>query len=160
MRGEQQTWVTLTIKRVGFDEPFDVTIERDHIRVRSVRGHVLDDGLLYVRISQFQERTARDLIMHLHQLSEEQAPEGLVLDLRNDPGGLLESAIGVSSLFLDKGDLVVSTKGRIPASNREYYVRPLPQVLGGDEEKMGLLQDLDWVRDVPVAVLINESGRA
>lgn len=155
MRGEPQTSVTLTIKRVGFDEPFDVTIERDHIRVRSVRGHALDDGLLYVRISQFQERTARDLIMHLHQLSEEQAPEGLVLDLRNDPGGLLESAIGVSSLFLDKGDLVVSTKGRIPSANREYYVRPLAQVLGGAEAELKMLDELLWLKDVPLVVLIN-----
>ncbi len=155
MRGEPDTAVTLTIERVGVDEPFDVEIVRDHIRVQSVRGHALDDGLVYVRISQFQERTASDLIEQLHELAQDGAPKGLVLDLRNDPGGLLESAIGVSSVFLDKGDLVVSTKGRIPASNREYYVRPLPQVLGGDEEKMGLLQDLDWVRDVPVAVLIN-----
>src|SRR5699024_6135164 len=84
-----------------------------------------------------------------------QSPKGLVLDLRNDPGGLLESAIGVSSVFLDKGDLVVSTKGRIPASNREYYVRPLAQVLGASNQQMALLKELDWVSDVPVTVLIN-----
>jgi len=155
MRGEPQTAVTLTIKRVGVEEPFDVEIVRDHIRVESVRGHALDDDLLYVRISQFQERTASDLIQQLHELSEGQAPKGLVLDLRNDPGGLLESAIGVSSVFLDKGDLVVSTKGRIPASNREYYVRPLAQVLGASNQQMALLKELDWVSDVPVTVLIN-----
>src|SRR5690625_2793315 len=102
MRGEPQTAVTLTILRVGVDEPFDVEIVRDHIRVRSVRGQMLDDGLLYVRIAQFQERTASDLIQHLHELSEGQPPAGLVLDLRNDPGGLLESAIGVSAVCLDK----------------------------------------------------------
>src|SRR5699024_171965 len=95
MRGEPQTEVTLTIKRVGVEEPFDVQIERDHIRVDSVRGHALDDDLFYVRISQLQERTAGDLIQQLHELSEGQAPNGLVLGLRNDPGGLLESAIGV-----------------------------------------------------------------
>jgi len=155
MRGEPQTAVTLTILRVGVDEPFDVEIVRDHIRVRSVRGQMLDDGLLYVRIAQFQERTASDLIQHLHELSEGQPPAGLVLDLRNDPGGLLESAIGVSSVFLDKGDLVVSTKGRIPSSNREYYVRPLAQVLGASNQQMALLKDLHWVSDIPMVVLIN-----
>ncbi len=155
MRGEPQTAVTLTIKRVGIEEPFDITIVRDHIRVQSVRGHALDDGLIYVRISQFQERTASDLIRQLHELAQGQAPKGLVLDLRNDPGGLLESAIGVSSVFLDKGDLVVSTKGRIPSANREYYVRPLAQVLGVSNQQMTLLRDLDWVRTVPMVVLIN-----
>jgi len=116
---------------------------------------MLDDGLMYVRIAQFQERTASDLIKKLHELSQGQAPKGIVLDLRNDPGGLLESAIGVSSAFLDKGDLVVSTKGRIPSANREYYVRPLPQVLGGSHDEMQLLNDLHWMQDVPIAVLIN-----
>src|SRR5690625_5351947 len=115
MRGEPDTAVTLTIERVGVDEHFDVEIVRDHIRVQSVRGQALDDDLVSVRISQFQERTASDLIEQLHELAPDGAPKGLVLDLRNDPGGLLESAIGVSSVFLDKGDLVVSTKGRIPA---------------------------------------------
>lgn len=155
MRGEPQTPVTLTIQRVGVDTPFDVEIVRDHIRVQSVRGHALDDDLIYVRITQFQERTASDLIKKLHELGGGQAPQGLVLDLRNDPGGLLESAIGVSSIFLDKGDLVVSTKGRIPSANREYYVRPLAQVLGASQERAGLLEELQWTHDVPMVVMIN-----
>src|SRR5690625_4203751 len=155
MRGEPQTAVTLTILRVGVDEPFDVEFVRVHIRVRSVRGQMLDDGLLYVRIAQLQERTASDLIQHLHQLGDGQPPAGVVLDLRNDPGGLRESAIRVSSVFLDKGDLVVLIKGRIPSSNREYYVRPLAQVLGASNQQMALLKDLHWVSDIPMVVLIN-----
>ena len=155
MRGEPQTSITLTIKRVGVEEPFEVEIVRDHIRVQSVRGNHLDDGLIYVRISQFQERTASDLIKKIHELGADEEPTGLVLDLRNDPGGLLESAIGVSSVFLDKGDLVVSTKGRIPSANREYYVRPLAQVLGAAHKSMDLLEEIQWVQELPMVVLIN-----
>lgn len=152
MRGEPKTSIVLTIQR-GEQKPFDVTIVRDHIKVKSIRGKRLDDNLLYVRISQFQERTAADLIAQLQSLSDQQRPNGVVLDLRNDPGGLLDSAIGVSSAFLDSGALVVSTKGRIPSSNREYYVKPLTQVVRNADR--AALQELAWLKDVPVVVLIN-----
>src|SRR5690606_22373870 len=85
---------------------------------------MLDNDLAYVRIAQFQERTAPDLVRHLSELNEGKAPKGLILDLRNDPGGLLDSAIAVSSAFLQPNVLVVSTKGRIPSANREYFAKP------------------------------------
>src|SRR5690606_9963169 len=152
MRGQPNTSIELEIQR-GDQKPVKVTIVRDHIKVQSVRGKRLDDDLLYVRIAQFQERTAADLVRQLQTLSNGQAPRGLVLDLRNDPGGLLDSAIGVSSAFLNSGDLVVSTKGRIPSSNREYYVKPITQVLGSNDRQM--LEQMDWLKQIPIVVLIN-----
>ena len=153
MRGEPQTPIELTIQR-GEQEPFDITIVRDHIKVKSIRGKRLDDDLIYVRIAQFQDRTASDLLNQIQSLSNEgDAPKGVVLDLRNDPGGLLESAIGVSSAFLNSGDLVVSTKGRIPSANREYYVKPLTQVLRNNDQ--AAVKELAWLKTIPVVVLIN-----
>ncbi len=152
MRGQPNTAILLEIQR-GDQKPFELSIVRDHIKVKSVRGKRLDDDLLYVRIAQFQERTAADLVRQLQELSQNERPRGLVLDLRNDPGGLLDSAIGVSSAFLDSGDLVVSTKGRIPSANREYYVKPLTQVLGSNDRQ--LLAQVDWLKEVPIVVLIN-----
>lgn len=152
MRGQPNTSIVLEVKR-GEQKPFELSIVRDHIKVKSVRGKRLEDDLLYVRIAQFQERTAADLIRQLQELSQNERPRGLVLDLRNDPGGLLDSAIGVSSAFLDSGDLVVSTKGRIPSANREYYVKPLTQVLGSNDRQ--LLDQLTWLKDIPIVVLIN-----
>ena len=152
MRGEPKTSIKLSIQR-GEAKPFDVTIVRDRIKVKSIRGKRLDNDILYVRIAQFQERTAADLITQLQTLSNGERPKSLILDLRNDPGGLLDSAIAVSSAFLDNGELVVSTKGRIPSSNREYYVKPLSQVLGSTDYKAA--QQLGWLKDIPVVVLIN-----
>lgn len=152
MRGQPNTSIMLEIQR-GDQKPFEITIVRDHIKVQSIRGKRLDDDFLYVRIAQFQERTAADLIRQLQTLSEGERPRGLVLDLRNDPGGLLDSAIGVSSAFLNSGDLVVSTKGRVPSANREYYVKPLAQVVSSNERQT--LAQLDWLKDIPTVVLIN-----
>ena len=152
MRGQPNTSIKLDIKR-GEQKPFELTLVRDHIKVKSIRGKRLDNDLLYVRISQFQERTAADLIRQIQTLSQNEKPRGLVLDLRNDPGGLLDSAIGVSSAFLNSGDLVVSTKGRIPSANREYYVKPLTQVLGSNDRQ--ILAQVDWLKEIPIVVLIN-----
>lgn len=152
MRGEPNTAIKLSIQR-GEQKPFDISIVRDHIKVKSIRGKRLDNDILYVRIAQFQERTAADLITQLKTLSNNQRPRGLVLDVRNDPGGLLDSAIGVSSAFLESGQLVVSTKGRIPSSNREYYVKPLAQVLPANDRAVA--QQLSWLKDIPIVVLIN-----
>ena len=116
---------------------------------------MLPDDLAYVRISQFQERTVSDLAKQLQDLGKTGAPKGMVLDLRNDPGGLLDAAIGVSSAFLPSDVLVVSTKGRIPSANREYFAKPVNYVrsFGG-----GLNNDYafpEWAKTVPLVVLIN-----
>ncbi|HLV29783.1 MAG TPA: S41 family peptidase [Burkholderiaceae bacterium] len=157
MRGEPQTSIMLTISRQGRDKPLELTIVRDIIKVRSVRSKMLDDDIAYVRVAQFQERTAADLVRHLRDLGAEKPPKGLVLDLRNDPGGLLDSAIAVSSAFLKPNVLVVSTKGRIPSANREYYAKPADYLRNqfiSDEEDV-IASVVDWAKTVPMVVLVN-----
>src|SRR5690606_21095986 len=103
-----------------------------------------------------QERTAADLVRHLRDLGAEKPPKGLVLDLRNDPGGLLDSAIAVSSAFLKPNVLVVSTKGRIPSANREYYAKPADYLRNqfiSDEEDV-IASVVDWAKTVPMVVLV------
>ena len=120
MRGPVKTPITLTIIRQGQAQPLVIKIVRDTIRVRSVRSKMLDDNIGYVRIAQFQEKTGSDLVRHLKDLSVKGAPRALILDMRNDPGGLLNSAIGVSAAFLKPNTLVVSTDGRAPDSKHKY----------------------------------------
>ena len=159
MRGEPQTSIVLTIQREGRANPLVVPIVRDHIKVRSVRAKMLDNDIAYIRIAQFQERTESDLARHLAELGN-QGAKSLVLDLRNDPGGLLDSAIGVSSLFMEGRDLVVSTKGRIPSANREYHARrssAAQQFLQGPRQVDGRTSGTigEWAETVPMVVLVN-----
>ena len=121
MRGQRGTRITLTIQREGQAAPLRVELVRAVIMVRSVRFRPLADGYGYIRIAQFQERTADDVGNALAALKAESGGElkGLVLDLRNDPGGLLNSAISVASRFIDAG-LIVSTQGRERDANRQY----------------------------------------
>src|SRR5690606_31246172 len=154
MRGEPGTPIDLTILRAGSPQPLKFHIVREMIKTRSVRGKMLPDDIAYVRISQFQDRTTSDLVRMLNSVSPKGAPKGLILDLRNDPGGLLDGAIGVSSVFLQPGDLVVSTKGRIPSSNEDFYARRLHSDHGfcfGDSGG----QPPAWARTVPMVVLVN-----
>ncbi len=109
LRGPRGSKVTISILREGQAEPFDVTLVREVIEVKSVRHKDLGDGIFYVRVASFQERTAKDLAQVLEQAKTSNA---LILDLRNDPGGLLNQAVAVSDMFLDKGQLIVYTRGR------------------------------------------------
>lgn len=120
MRGKQGTDITLTIVREGATKPLKLTLTRDRIQVRSVRSRTLEPGFGYVRISQFQERTGSDVREALSKLKDESdgTLRGLVLDLRNNPGGLLDAAVDVSDIFLDKG-LIVSVDGRHDSLKRE-----------------------------------------
>jgi len=113
MRGKPGTDIELTIVRKDEDQPLTFNITRDRIRVKSVKSRILEPDYAYVRVSQFQERTAADLSKALDELREENGGnlQGLVLDLRNNPGGLLDQAVDVSDLFLSEG-LIVYTKGR------------------------------------------------
>ena len=111
MRGPKGTSVTLTVRREGAPETLSFTIVRDTIKIRSVRSRLLDDHIGYIRISQFQESTPKDLGKELVKLHDE-GSQGLILDLRNNPGGLLSAAVGVSEQFLKSDTLVVSVKGR------------------------------------------------
>jgi len=124
MRGVPGTSVTIAVMREDFTEARDFTIVRDIIKLKSVKSRVIDDTVGYVRITQFQERTDADLEQALTAMwAERPALKGLVLDLRNNPGGLLDQAVLVSGSFLEKGKLVVYTKGRKATNNAEYKVR-------------------------------------
>lgn len=113
MRGKKGTDITIWVMREGLSEPKDYTITRDIIKIRSVKFEDLGDGIGYVRVAQFQEKTGSDLEKALVELgSKDDKIRGLVLDLRNNPGGLLSQAVSVSDKFLGKG-VIVSTKGRI-----------------------------------------------
>jgi carboxyl-terminal processing protease len=144
MRGAKGTKVTLTIMREGFDKPKDFPLTRDIIQVKSVKFKMLDDGYGYVRIAQFQEKTSDDLQRALASLNEtgKGKLKGLVLDLRNDPGGLLDQAVKVSETFLDEGKLIVYTEGREKDAQMKFSSRK------GDKQP-----------NYPIVVLIN-SGSA
>lgn len=125
MRGAKGTKVTLTIMREGFDKPKEFPLIRDVIQVKSVKYKTLDDGYAYVRIAQFQEKTDDDLDKALKTLTEENGGKlrGLVLDLRNDPGGLLDQAVRVAEHFVDEGKMIVYTEGREKDAKMKFVSR-------------------------------------
>jgi len=142
MRGPKGSPITLTVMRENQDKPLDIKLIRDMIKVVSVRAKMLDAGYAYVRIAQFQVNTADDLKGALEKLQKENKVvlKGVVCDLRNNPGGLLQAAVDVTDLFLEKGT-IVSTKGRVSNSNLEY------------EATAG-----DVLNHAPMVVLINEGS--
>jgi carboxyl-terminal processing protease len=126
MRGPVNTKIKLTIMRKGGDKPIDVTIVRDVIRVKSVRSHNEGDDVGYIRITQFNEQTTDGLKQAINDLNGQLGSDkvkGYVIDLRNNPGGLLDQAISVSDTFLDKGE-IVSTRGRNPEETQRFNARP------------------------------------
>ncbi len=139
MRGKPGTDIELTVVRDGEDKPLKFVVTRDIIKVKSVKNRMLDPGYGYIRISNFQSKTAPQLLDAINKLKEENKAElkGLILDLRNNPGGVLNAAAEVSDMFIDKGKLVY-TEGRIDNSHYEYNAKP-GDVLDG----------------APVVVLIN-----
>ena len=154
MRGKPKTPIKLTIVRKGEPKPIEITIIRDKIKVQSVKSKLMEDGYGYVRITQFQEETTADLAKTLDKLTKDNKGnlKGLVLDLRNDPGGLLNSAVGVSAAFLPTKSLVVSTDGRVDDAKRKYLAIPEDYQRGRGDA----LKDLPaGTRDVPLVVLVN-----
>ncbi len=158
LRGPKGSKVTISILREGSPEPMDVTLVREVIEVKSVRNKDLGDGIYYVRVASFQERTSKDLERALEQ-AQTAGTTALILDLRNDPGGLLNQAVAVSDMFLDKGQLIVYTQGRIKNQDLRFtaeHSNGLPKwpmvvlVNGGSasasEIVAGALQD--WKRAV------------
>jgi carboxyl-terminal processing protease len=125
MRGPRGTKVTISIRREGVSELIPFTVVRDSIKIVSVKSRTIEKGYAYIRISQFQEQTERDLKRAVEKLeSENGALNGLVLDLRNNPGGLLDQAVRVADLFLESG-LIVYTDGREDAQKiRRYAQKP------------------------------------
>jgi len=125
MRGDPGTDITLTVVREGADKPLPFTVTRDIISVKSVKSRILEPDYGYIRITNFQSETARDLVAELSKLKKENKNElkGLVLDLRNNPGGVLSAAADVSDAFINNGKLVY-TKGRIENSDFEFNAKP------------------------------------
>jgi carboxyl-terminal processing protease len=122
MRGPKGSKVVLSIKREGMNALFDVSLMREVIKIQSVKSKWLDKGYGYIRLTQFQERSANDVERALEQWSRDGSIEGIVLDLRNDPGGLLTQAVKVSDLFLDAG-MIVYTDGRLENQKQKYFAR-------------------------------------
>jgi carboxyl-terminal processing protease len=118
IRGPKGTKVKLTVRREGAEKPLEFSITRDVIPLKSVRSYLLTPDIGYVRISSFQSKTDQDLASALEKIEDGRVLKGLILDVRNNPGGLLSQAIKVSDLFLDSG-LIVSTKGRDESQNME-----------------------------------------
>src|SRR4029077_16510877 len=140
MKGAVDTKTKLTIIRKGKDAPFDVSLTREIIRVRPVRFHVEGGDIGYIRVTSFNEQTTEGLHKAIAEVSKEISPDklaGYVVDLRNNPGGLLDQAVSVSSTFLPRGE-VVSTRGRNPEETQRFTAR------GGD-----------FTKGKPLAVLIN-----
>jgi carboxyl-terminal processing protease len=119
MRGKPGTNVTLSIVREGWAEPKDFTLTREQIRVQSVRTHDLGNGIFYLRLRQFQEQSPHDIEAALERF-EKTGMKALVLDLRNDPGGLLTAAVEITEKFIDDGKLVVYTEGRVRNQNMRF----------------------------------------
>src|SRR3954471_19480884 len=125
MRGEPNTKVALTIFRKAENRSFPITITREEIRVQSVRAKVVEPGYAWLRVSQFQDRTVDDFARKLEEIyKQEPNLKGLVLDLRNDPGGLLEASVAVSAAFLPTDAIVVTTNGQIPESKSTFKASP------------------------------------
>src|SRR5262250_1448323 len=120
MRGKPGSKITITVVREGWTEPKDFLITREQIRVQSVKSNPLDSGIEYIRLRQFQEQTANDLETALDKYSKDGKITGLVMDLRNNPGGLLTSAVEVTEKFLEPGKLVVYTEGRVRNQNMRF----------------------------------------
>ena len=139
MRGKPGSDIVLSVVREGQDKPMEITITRAIITAQSVRSEILEPGFGYARISSFQTHTAEDLRKAIEKLKKENETSlnGLILDLRNNPGGILNAAVGVSDLFLDSG-MIVYTEGRIADSKLKFTAKPS-----------------DILRDAPIIVLVN-----
>ena len=143
IRGPKGSKVTITINREGFKHPKDVVITRQIIPIRSVKARILSDGIGYIRITNFQDSTDHDLEAYIKKMKHRLVPfKGLILDLRNDPGGLLEQAVRVANEFLKSG-LIVYTEGRTRNQNMRFYAS------SNDDAK---------VTNVPMVVLINQGS--
>ena len=152
MRGKPGTQILLTVVRKDADTPLTFTLTREEINVKSVRSNMVEPGYGYVRVRRFQDRTGEDLAKAIKDMYKQGDLKGLVLDLRSDPGGLLNQAVAVAAAFLPRDALVVYTDGRTPdarmrlTASRENYTRR------GED----YLKDLPpAVKKVPIAVLVD-----
>jgi len=161
MRGEPNTKVLLSIYRKDESRTFPVLITREEIRTQSVRSKVIEPGYAWIRLSQFQERTVEDFARKIEEIyKQEPKLKGLVLDLRNDPGGYLDAAVAVSAAFLPENVTVVSANGQLPESKFVHKAAPEFYLRRGGADPIRHLQDLTKgaIRNVPLVVLVNEGS--
>jgi carboxyl-terminal processing protease len=160
MRGKPKTSIKLTVARKGEAGPLEFVLVRDKIKVQSVKSKIVEPGYGYLRVTQFQEETAADVARHIDKLFKEKDKDGkvepikgLVLDLRNDPGGLLHGAIGVAAAFLPQNALVVSTDGRTEDAKRKYTASSEDYLRGSKDD---FLKNLPAAaKTVPLVILVN-----
>jgi len=157
MRGEPNSKVLLTIFRKSESRSFPVAITREEIRVQSVRAKMIEPGYAWVRVSQFQDRTVDDFARKIEELyKQDPNMKGVVLDLRNDPGGLLEGAVAISSAFLPADSIVVTTNGQIPDSKATFKASPDSYLRRGGADPLKKLPEA--LKSVPLIVLVNEGS--
>ncbi|QXP86094.1 S41 family peptidase [Methylococcus sp. Mc7] len=137
MRGEPGSPIVLTVVREGVEQPLKITITRDIIKIKSVKSRILEDGYGYLRITSFQSKTGDNMVEAIDEMKKKGALKGLVLDLRNNPGGVLNAAVAVSDAFLESG-LIVYTDGRVEDAKMRFSATP-NDIIGG----------------APIVVLIN-----
>ncbi len=153
MRGKPKTSIRLTVVRKGETKPLEFTLTRDIIKVQSVKSKLVEPGYGYVRVTQFQEHTGENLVKHINALYKSGPLKGLVLDLRNDPGGLLNGAVGISAAFLPPKVTVVSTDGRTEDAKRKYVASPEDYLRGTRDDYLRGLPP--QIKNVPMVVLVN-----
>lgn len=155
MRGKPGTDIVLTIVRKGEPQPQTITVTRDIIQIQSVKYRMLEEDYAYFRVTQFQEHTGEKLGQAIQKLfAENEGPmKGMILDLRNDPGGLLTASIGVSAAFLQKDKLVVYTEGRTNDARMRMYARPEFYARGPKGDYLANVPEA--AKTVPMVVLVN-----
>ena len=161
MRGEPGTKVELSIFRKSENKTFKVSIVRDEIKTQSVKGRIVEPGYAWVRVSQFQERSVEDLSKKLASLYKTSPNlKGLVIDLRSDPGGLLDAAIGMSAIFLPENTVVVSTNGQLQESRFTYRTVPSHYLRRTSNDPVAQLtkETNGWFKKIPLVILVNEGS--
>ena len=157
MRGDPNTKVVLTVFRKAENRSFPVTIIREEIRMQSVRAKMVDPGYGWLRVSQFQDRTVDDFVKKIEELYKQDPNlKGLVLDLRNDPGGLLDGAVALSAAFLPADVVVVTTNGQLPESRASFRASPEYYARRGGPDPLRRLPAA--LKTVPLVVLVNEGS--
>ena len=158
MRGKPGTSLNVQILRMGQDAPFDVKITRAQIKSQSVKAKLIQEDYGYIRVTQFQERTGEDVAKSINKLFDENKKplNGLVLDMRNNPGGLLNAAVAVSAAFIPEGELVVYTEGR--AKDSKMHLTAIPENFVRDPKNNYIEKLPSEIKKTPLVVLVNNGS--
>ena len=158
MRGKPGTSLNVQILRKGKDAPFDVKITRAQIKSQSVKAKLIQEDYGYIRVTQFQERTGEDVAKSINKLFDENKKplNGIVLDMRNNPGGLLNAAVAVSAAFIPEGELVVYTEGR--ARDSKMHLTAIPENFIRDPKNNYIEKLPSEIKKTPLVVLVNNGS--